>query len=772
MINCICLDVEILPNFFSISTVSLNDYLKTFADCVNDAGKPIPLVQKYSVAEIKNKLSKIKSKTFYITPDNDNGIIDIASYFSQLRIDKRNNHIFTYNGLNYDNLMIAFFLMFWQNYPKADEFITALYTFSRKIISNQDNYDILKNDFEYKSCKSYDLPYIDLDVMRIFALNKASVRVNTVTGERVPVPKGLKQTSINLQWYELLEYTMPPICDKDYKLYWNNPNYKGLSADELNHKVATWDRYILPEYIDDMIHYNMNDVFILCELIRLNHEEIKSRYSISYVYKVDVLNASRSRIGDVMFEKYYSEFSGLTPSQWKGQKTERTKMNLGKIIFPCVEFKTKPLQDLLNEIRKTTLTRVSKDDFQKDVKIGDVVYTLATGGLHSQDRPMEIWSSSEYGLNGNMCVPSFTGEQNITESRKFVIVHADVNSMYPSIMTEYKVAPAHLVKSVFAKLIGWMRDTRVAVKHSAEDYIDGIPREVLALVLKITINAIYGKFSFAKGDLYDRRATLEVTINGQLMILMLCEELELNNIHIVSANTDGIMVKVYDDQWDKFNEIRTRWQERTRLKFDNDILHCLIAKDVNNYIAEFRTKKGLKLELKGAFDPLMYAKDLSKGYNMPIVPKAVFDYFINNIPIMDTLRNATNILDFCSTQNVGREWHVEQEYMENGQHKCIVSQRYVRYYVSNRGVIIKKCNNTDNRRVGLAAGQVVTVINTLDDKDISLRDINYKYYYEQCMNIINPIRLGISPKGRGKSKIKKYYGMFNTLFDDYEELDT
>lgn len=272
--------------------------------------------------------------------------------------------------------------------------------------------------------------------------------------------------------------------------------------------------------------------------------------------------------------------------------------------------------------------------------------------------------------------------------------------------------------------------------------------------------------------MYDRRATLEVTINGQLMILMLCEELELNNIHIVSANTDGIMVKVYDDQWDKFNEIRTRWQERTRLKFDNDILHCLIAKDVNNYIAEFRTKKGLKLELKGAFDPLMYAKDLSKGYNMPIVPKAVFDYFINNIPIMDTLRNATNILDFCSTQNVGREWHVEQEYMEKGQHKCIVSQRYVRYYVSNRGVIIKKCNNVDNRRVGLAAGQVVTVINTLDDKDISLRDINYKYYYEQCMNIINPIRLGISPKGRGKSKIKKYYGMFNTLFDDYEELDT
>ena len=36
------------------------------------------------------------------------------------------------------------------------------------------------------------------------------------------------------------------------------------------------------------------------------------------------------------------------------------------------------------------------------------------------------------------------------------------------------------------------------------------------------------------------------------MLLMLCEALELDNIHIISANTDGIMVKVYASQEDKF----------------------------------------------------------------------------------------------------------------------------------------------------------------------------------------------------------------------------
>ena len=35
MINCIAYDVEVLRNFFSITFVSINSYLKVFKDCVN-----------------------------------------------------------------------------------------------------------------------------------------------------------------------------------------------------------------------------------------------------------------------------------------------------------------------------------------------------------------------------------------------------------------------------------------------------------------------------------------------------------------------------------------------------------------------------------------------------------------------------------------------------------------------------------------------------------------------------------------------------------------
>ena len=41
-----------------------------------------------------------------------------------------------------------------------------------------------------------------------------------------------------------------------------------------------------------------------------------------------------------------------------------------------------------------------------------------------------------------------------------------------------------MVKSAFRNLIQWMKDTRVTVKHSDEAVVDGIPRDVLALVLR------------------------------------------------------------------------------------------------------------------------------------------------------------------------------------------------------------------------------------------------------------------------------------------------
>jgi hypothetical protein len=88
-------------------------------------------------------------------------------------------------------------------------------------------------------------------------------------------------------------------------------------------------------------------------------------------------------------------------------------------------------------------------------------------------------------------------------------------------------------------------------------------------------------------------------------------------------------------------------------------------------------------------------------------------------------------------------------------------------YNAGLGIILQKEDPT-GKKSRLAAGSVVTILNSLDDKPISERDINYGFYYDECFKIINPIKLGISPKGKGKTACKKYFGMYNSLFDNEE----
>lgn len=64
MINCIAYDVEVLRNFFSVTFVSINSYLKVFKDCVNADNKPIPLVQNYLLKKLKLVLKLLKNISF------------------------------------------------------------------------------------------------------------------------------------------------------------------------------------------------------------------------------------------------------------------------------------------------------------------------------------------------------------------------------------------------------------------------------------------------------------------------------------------------------------------------------------------------------------------------------------------------------------------------------------------------------------------------------------------------------------------------------------
>ena len=767
MIKSLGMDVEIFVNLFSVTFVDLQDYMKTFSDCVDAKGKPVALPEKLSVAEIKSRLDKVKSKIFWISDTDDSQLVELVAYINNMQShydtkeDENGNvtqipvrtDLFGFNNQGYDDLMIKGFMMHYNRYDSTKNLIKYLFNLSQKIIKLQGDRDAFYGDKDIDLLKFYKLPYATVDLQRVYGLHSASVVVDK-EGNRNKFGKSLKQTSINLKWHELLDFTLPPIDEEEYDAYWKTiDRYRGMSLEHLNELITNdFERYVLPKYVEPMLYYNKNDVFLVCEMARQKPDEIKLRYSITQAFKVNVLCSARANIADKLTIAFYSKMSGLHQSQFEKGRTERTRLSFKKIIFPHIKFKTKQLQDFLEDIKKVSIYRTTNKEFERELDFYGTKYTIATGGIHSQDPPRVFISND-----------------------KFTYLHHDYTSYYPSIMISYDIYPAHLNKQAFVKMVSFLKDTRVKCKHTKDEdgyVMQGVPNKIGAEALKIVINSIYGKLGSELFFLYDRFAQMQVTINGQLMTMTLVEEFELNGIHVVSANTDGLVIKLPNDKFDVYKDITDRWNEFNKMGADYEEYERIVSRDVNNY---FDVQKDGTIEFKGALDPKQYIKDLKKGYDMPVVAKAVFEYFVNGTPVMETLHNHKDILDFCKTQNVGKQFDVVYQIYKDNEIKTIKSQRHVRFYVSNSGVIIQKQHKTTGALSRLASGKPVVILNSLDDKPIEERDINYGYYYEECYKIIDPIKLGISATTKanpilgtksGKALLKQYARKYNTLFDN------
>lgn len=402
MIKSYCYDIEVFPNLFSVTFVDLQDYLNVFKDCVDDKGNPLALPECLTVKEIKERLDKVKTNVFYISDTDDSQLVELAGFINNMEAKFENNvpiryDLYGFNCQGYDDLMIRKFLMnFFHSTTK--ELIRDLYAFSKKIINLQKDKSAFYEDKEIEFVRSYKLPYATVDLQKVYALHAATVNVDKDTGERVKFGKSLKQTSINLKWHELLDFTLPPIDDEEKQLYWDKlPNYQGCSVEELNQLITEdFDRYVLPKYIEPMLYYNKNDVFLCCEIVRQKPDEVKLRYSLSNAFKLNLLCCSRANIADKLLVKYYSEMSGLHKSKFEKLRTDRTALSFKKIIFPHIQFKTPQLQALLEDMKKVVIYHTNKDAFCRTFDFYGTTYTLATGGIHTKDIPSIYKSDDKY----------------------------------------------------------------------------------------------------------------------------------------------------------------------------------------------------------------------------------------------------------------------------------------------------------------------------------------------------------------------------------------
>jgi hypothetical protein len=128
-----------------------------------------------------------------------------------------------------------------------------------------------------------------------------------------------------------------------------------------------------------------------------------------------------------------------------------------------------------------------------------------------------------------------------------------------------------------------------------------------------------------------------------------------------------------------------------------------------------------------------------------IIPKAIYNYFVHNIPPEKYLADNRNIFDYCGGVKIKGDWQFEQTCIINGEVIGKKLQPTLRYYITEKGCKIVKRNKTDNRTIQLESGKwMQELFINYEDKPWKDYNINEKYYLESIIdeieNIIKPIR--------------------------------
>lgn len=254
--------------------------------------------------------------------------------------------------------------------------------------------------------------------------------------------------------------------------------------------------------------------------------------------------------------------------------------------------------------------------------INGSVYRMGIGGLHSSESTAAHHSDENY-----------------------ILIDKDVTSYYPFIILNLGLFPHHLGPT-FLHVYKNIVDRRIAAKARGD--------KVTADSLKITINGSFGKLGSKYSILYSPDLLIQVTVTGQLSLLMLIERLEMAGIHVVSANTDGIVIKCPRNGQHVMDAIIAQWEKDTGFQTEGTIYKALYSRDVNNYIA---VKEDGSTKCKGAYaNPWASKKNMAerlhKNPTTTICVEAVEALLTKNIPIMTTVRGCKDITKFVSVRSV------------------------------------------------------------------------------------------------------------------------
>lgn len=673
-------------------------------------------VLKFEISSRKNQLSELISFFKQVNSPvswNDN-------YTTNCSIDS--DKIFCgYNNLHYDNPVINYIIEYEHVLTEKPVLVitNSIFNLSREITNSGENIE------KWKRWK-YQVWFDSFDILTMLYSNKLRV--------------GLKEIQVTMQYKNVQEF----VCD--------------------------WSKPLPIEDFDSMIDYNINDIESTSALLDRCKKDIDLRLAIEDEYGVKVLSKDGVNIGMKILTHKYLEKTGLTWWDIKDLRSPQAYIPLKDVILPFIKYDSPILKSVLDEM-KTQVVSPGRKGYEKNFVFGGLRYTVGVGGIHSKNDP-EI----------------------IIPAEDEMLIDIDVASLYPSMLIEYGFYPKHLGPE-FLEVYSQIRSERIEAKHNGDKIKDS--------TLKLALNGLSGNLQNEHNFCYSPFAVMQIRINGQLLLLMLAEKLVELGCRIVQANTDGLFVLLKKSIYDKVNIVCREWEQLTKLTLEEDRFEAMYQYAINDYIAVkegYAKKKHEFRDFTAVMDPktgdhIKYGatnakgetyrnmdeirKDyiktkgmfitevlLGKGLSPKIIPEAIIKYFVDGIPVEDTVKGCTDIKKFLMSEKTGKQWHVEYMNQE--------IQRTNRFYASTDGAYLWKWKGIgehyawnpselsdmvywsliqegkdpynpplvpDTKQYqNMLTASGVTLLNMFDDKPIEDRKINYRYYLRECYKIIEDLK--------------------------------
>lgn len=358
--------------------------------------------------------------------------------------------------------------------------------------------------------------------------------------------------------------------------------------------------------MDQTLYYNDNDVKATAKFAIYSETAIAFRDELSEKYGRDFTNFNDTKIGEEITKDILTK-AGVRVH--KSIQTIRDRIDLGEVILPYVNLEHPAFQEITEFFRGTVMHPESikgffgsrdKSKTKCTAKITErlaqymdpndvtVYYTDGTKSTYAERNPSKTVKHMtpvnihcvingfrfDFGAGG---IHGSVSNRMVESNNVYSIIDVDVASYYPNLGIQNHLSPKHLGEH-WCKAMAFMFTERNRVGK----------KSTMGGAYKLGMNGGYGKSNDKHSFIYDPQYTMAITINGQLTLCMLAEQLlKTPGLEMVQINTDGLTFRVPNTYLGHVEAVCTWWEKITKLELEASFYRKMAIKDCNNYIAVF-----------------------------------------------------------------------------------------------------------------------------------------------------------------------------------------